>query len=65
MIARPSAPRSWPTEVVISLVDAYRTDHGVEPVRKVLPIAPSTHSAHIHRREHPEAAPARCLPSPV
>lgn len=46
-------------EAMISFVDAYRDKHGVEPICKVLPIAPSTYHAHVARREKPETAPAR------
>ena len=44
---------------MIRFVDAYRDDHGVEPICKVLPIAPSTYHAHVARRARPEAAPPR------
>jgi len=46
-------------EAMISFVDAYRDQHGVEPICKVLPIAPSTYHAHVARRARPEAAPPR------
>jgi transposase InsO family protein len=46
-------------EAMISFVDAYRDDHGVEPICKVLPIAPSTYHAHVARRARPETAPPR------
>jgi transposase InsO family protein len=46
-------------EAMISFVDAYRDDHGVEPICKVLAIAPSTYHAHAARRAKPETAPAR------
>src|SRR5262249_320974 len=46
-------------EAMISFVDAYRDDHGVEPICKVLAIAPSTYHAHVARRAKPETAPAR------
>jgi transposase InsO family protein len=42
-----------------SFVDAYRDDHGVEPICKVLPIAPSTYYEHAARRREPERLPAR------
>src|SRR5690606_37786829 len=48
-----------PMEAMISFVDAYRDDHGVEPICKVLPIAPSTYHAHVARRTKPETAPPR------
>ena len=46
-------------EAMISFVDAYRDKHGVEPICKVLPIAPSTYHAHVARRARPETAPPR------
>jgi transposase InsO family protein len=46
-------------EAMISFVDAYRDKHGVEPICKVLPIAPSTYHAHVARRAKPELAPPR------
>ena len=48
-----------PMEAMISFVDAYRDDYGVEPICKVIEIAPSTYHAHIARRARPETAPAR------
>ena len=44
---------------MISFVDAYRDKHGVEPICRVIKIAPSTYHAYAHRRAHPQAAPAR------
>lgn len=46
-------------EAMISFVDAYRDQHGVEPICRVLAIAPSTYHAHARRRANPEMAPAR------
>jgi transposase InsO family protein len=46
-------------EAMISFVDAYRDQHGVEPICRVLAIAPSTYHAHVARRAKPETAPAR------
>jgi len=46
-------------EAMISFIDAYRDDHGVEPICKVLPIAPSTYHEHARRRRKPETAPPR------
>jgi putative transposase len=46
-------------EAMISFVDAFRDDHGVEPICRALEIAPSTYRAHAARRAKPEAAPAR------
>ena len=44
---------------MICFVDAYRDDHGVEPICRVLEIAPSTYHAHARRRSQPETAPPR------
>jgi transposase InsO family protein len=46
-------------EAMIRFVDAYRDEHGVEPVCRVLAIAPSTYHEHVRRRAQPETAPAR------
>jgi hypothetical protein len=46
-------------EAMIRFVDAYRDDHGVEPICRVLEIAPSTYYAHVRRRSQPETAPRR------
>ena len=46
-------------EAMISFVDAYRDGYGVEPICRVLAIAPSTYHAHVARRAKPETAPAR------
>ena len=46
-------------EAMISFVDAYRDKHGVEPICKVIEIAPSTYHAHVARRDKPETAPPR------
>ncbi|OLG78025.1 transposase, partial [Xanthomonas oryzae pv. oryzae] len=35
-------------------IDDHRDVHGVEPICKVLPIAPSTYYAHAARRSDPE-----------
>lgn len=40
-------------------IDQYRSAYGVEPICKVLPIAPSTYYEHVRRRAHPETAPPR------
>src|SRR5262249_28629407 len=48
-----------PMEAMIRFVDAYRDDHGVEPICRVLEIAPSTYHAHARRRSQPETAPRR------
>ena len=44
---------------MISFVDAYREEHGVEPVCRVLQIAPSNYHEHVRRRSEPETAPPR------
>lgn len=46
-------------EAMISFVDAYRDKHGVEPICRVVEIAPSTYHAHVARRSKPETAPPR------
>jgi transposase InsO family protein len=46
-------------EAMIRFVDAYREEHGVEPICRVLAIAPSTYHEHARRRLLPETAPAR------
>ena len=40
-------------------IDQYRSAYGVEPICKVLPIAPSTYYENVRRRAHPETAPPR------
>jgi hypothetical protein len=44
---------------MIAFIDAYRGAHGVEPICKVLPIAPSTYRAHAARRRDPTKGSAR------
>jgi hypothetical protein len=44
---------------MISFIDDHRGTHGVEPICKVLPIAPSTYHAHAARRGDPEKLSAR------
>jgi len=44
---------------MISFVDEYRSAFGVEPICRVLPIAPSSYHRHAYRRANPDAAPAR------
>jgi hypothetical protein len=44
---------------MIAFIDAHRAVHGVEPICRVLPIAPSTYHAHAARRADPSKAPAR------
>ena len=38
---------------MIGFIDENRDIHGVEPICKVLPIAPSTYRAHASRRADP------------
>ena len=40
---------------MIAFIDEHRAVHGVEPICKVLPIAPSTYHAHAARRADPGA----------
>jgi putative transposase len=44
---------------VIAFIDEHRARHGVEPICRVLPIAPSTYHAHAARRADPGKLPAR------
>ena len=44
---------------MIAFIDDHRDAHGVEPICRVLPIAPSTYHAHAARRADPDTAPAR------
>lgn len=44
---------------MITFIDICRDDFGVEPVCKVLPIAPATYYAHKARERAPETAPPR------
>ena len=45
---------------MIDFIDDHRAIHGVEPICRVLPIAPSTYYAHAARR----ADPASCRRGP-
>jgi putative transposase len=44
---------------MIAFIDAHRVIHGVEPICRVLPIAPSTYHAHAARRADPSKLPTR------
>jgi transposase InsO family protein len=44
---------------MIAFVDDHREAHGVEPICKVLPIAPSTYHAHVAKRVDPARLSAR------
>ena len=45
--------------MMIVCIDDHRTMYGVEPMCKVLPIAPSTYYRHIARRKGASKLPAR------
>ncbi|QHP66022.1 IS3 family transposase [Bradyrhizobium sp. LCT2] len=42
-----------PVQAMIAFIDDHRGAHGVEPICKVLPIAPSTYHAHVAKRRDP------------
>ena len=44
---------------MIAFIDDHRGAYGVEPIRRVLPIAPSTYRAHAARRADPSTPPPR------
>lgn len=44
---------------MIAFIDDHRGAHGVEPICKVLPIAPSTYRAHVAKRRDPAKLSAR------
>ena len=44
---------------MIAFIDDHREAHGVEPICKVLPIAPSTYHAHVVRRSDPARQSSR------
>ncbi len=44
---------------MIAFIDEHRAVHGVEPICRVLPIAPSTYHAHMARRADPAKVPPR------
>jgi putative transposase len=44
---------------MIAFIDDYRGAYGVEPICKVLPIAPSTYHAHVAKRGNPAKRSAR------
>jgi len=43
---------------MIAFIDDHRRAYGVEPICKVLPIAPSTYHAHAARRADPARLPS-------
>ena len=44
---------------MISFIDDHREAYGVEPICKVLPIAPSTYHDHVAKRRDPDKMSAR------
>ena len=48
-----------PIQAMIAFIDDHREAYGVEPICKVLPIAPSTYHAHVARRVDPGKRSAR------
>jgi hypothetical protein len=44
---------------MIAFIDEHRASHGIEPICRWLPIAPSTYHAAIARRADPLSAPPR------
>ncbi len=44
---------------MIAFIDDHRQAHGVEPICRVLPIAPSTYHAHVAKRANPSLLSAR------
>ena len=48
-----------PVQAMIAFIDEHRAVYGVEPICRVLPIAPSTYHAHAARRADPKRLPAR------
>ncbi len=39
---------------MIRFIEDHRTDHGVEPICRVLPIAPATFHDHLAKRANPD-----------
>ncbi|HXP72756.1 MAG TPA: IS3 family transposase [Stellaceae bacterium] len=48
-----------PVQAMIAFIDDHRGAYGVEPICRVLKIAPSTYHAHDARRRRPDTAPPR------
>jgi putative transposase len=44
---------------MIGFIDTHREDHGIEPICKVLPIAPSTYHDHVAKRRDPSRLSVR------
>ncbi|MDV3249709.1 IS3 family transposase [Devosia sp. BK] len=55
---RPGGARP-PTEAMIAFIDCYRGHYGVEPICRVLPVAPSTYHEHVTQRRDPSRLSAR------
>ncbi|MDH2406872.1 IS3 family transposase [Bradyrhizobium sp. SSUT18] len=53
------AESSTAVQAMIAFIDDHRGAHGVEPICKVLPIAPSTYHAHVAKRRDPAKRSAR------
>ena len=45
-----------------AFIDEHREIYGVEPICRVLPIAPSTYYEHAARKANPDRRPARATP---
>ncbi len=48
-----------PVQAMIAFIDGHRATYGVEPICRVLKIAPSTFHAHASRRRRPDKVPPR------
>ena len=48
-----------PVQAMIAFLDDHRDVYGVEPICRVLPIAPSTYYEHVARQRDPDRRPAR------
>src|SRR5438445_12714559 len=48
-----------PVQTMIAFIDDHRGAYGVEPICRVLPIAPATYRTHAARRADPAKLPAR------
>ena len=59
MTALTDFPAAWRHSRKRMNSGAHREVHGVEPICKVLPIAPSTYHEHAARRSDPEILPPR------
>ena len=57
-VFRPGGARP-PTEVMVSFADECREAYGVEPICRMLPIAPSTYYEQKARQKDPARLPAR------